>query len=163
MMSGLCIVLTTVRIQLRNRKGYGSKIQRWLTFKPTQKIPAKVNQMMNGQLPLNSVTASAHRCATVGVFFNSHNPPRLLLVQQLVGMTGIEPVSSPPRTECLKPLGYMPKWYGWWDSNPRPLAPKASALSSLRYTRVKMVVRMGVQPISPSSSGKRSSGELHGP
>lgn len=61
MMSGDWRVEITVRAQFKNKNGYGSKTARWETLSKTQTVPMIVNQMMNGQEPLNTVIASAQR------------------------------------------------------------------------------------------------------
>ena len=56
----------------------------------------------------------------------------------VVGMTGFEPAT--PRTPCVcaTRLRHIPKQTellsGWQDSNLRPPAPKAGAMTGLRYT-----------------------------
>ena len=56
-----------------------------------------------------------------------------------VGMTGFEPAT--PRTPCVcaTRLRHIPYYVGknlsgWQDSNLRPPAPKAGAMTGLRYT-----------------------------
>ena len=46
--------------------------------------------------------------------------------------TGIRTRVTAVKGRCLRPLDHG-AWSGWRDLNPRPLAPKASALAKLRY------------------------------
>ncbi len=67
---------------------------------------------------------------------------------ELAHPTGLEPVTPGLEGRCSDPAelrvldGWSgqilscdeKKWSGWWDSNSRPSAPKADALTGLRYT-----------------------------
>ena len=46
--------------------------------------------------------------------------------------TGIRTRVTAVKGRCLRPLDHG-AWSGWRDLNPRPLAPKASALAKLRH------------------------------
>ena len=64
---------------------------------------------------------------------------QLAIKAKKVGMTGFEPAT--PRTPCVcaTRLRHIPYFVGknlsgWQDSNLRPPAPKAGAMTGLRYT-----------------------------
>ena len=48
------------------------------------------------------------------------------------------------------------RWSGWWDSNSRPSAPKADALTRLRYTRINKHMKNDdiLQPLYALKDGK---------
>ena len=52
-------------------------------------------------------------------------------------MEDIISASAGLANQSHKPLDQLSNknWSGWWDSNPRPPAPKAGALARLRYTQ----------------------------
>ncbi len=60
--------------------------------------------------------------------------------------TGIRTRVTAVKGRCLRPLDHGAGWSGWRDSNPRPLAPKASALAKLRYIPLNLTNRIIAYP-----------------
>ena len=59
--------------------------------------------------------------------------------------TGIRTRVTAVKGRCLRPLDHG-AWSGWRDLNPRPLAPKASALAKLRYITLNHVNKIITYP-----------------
>ena len=76
--------------------------------------------------------------------------------------TGIRTRVTAVKGRCLRPLDHGAWWSGWRDSNPRPLAPKASALAKLRHAPSDdghcSVARAGKQAFFPNLPGAAGSG-----
>src|SRR5471032_1552697 len=68
----------------------------------------------------------------------------LTVTTRSAGLRSVDCMSSP----FLRDADYE-KWHGWPDSNRRSLAPKASAMTKLRYTRLFQSTRPASHPLSP--------------
>ena len=58
--------------------------------------------------------------------------------------------------EALAAEGECGTWSEWQDSNLRPPAPEAGALTKLRYTQMNLAVVMGFDPTTSALTGPRS-------
>ena len=79
----------------------------------------KTGALPLGDAPATIVTISVQ--ATPAALTESFGDP-----------TGIRTRVTAVKGRCLRPLDHG-AWSGWRDLNPRPLAPKASALAKLRH------------------------------